>query len=493
MFLGKVMGGSSVLNYMIHTRGNRKDYDRWEAMGNPGWGWSEALKYFKKMEKFGVPEYENDTLYHNLNGPVSITYSPFRTEIAQAIMEGAAEMGQPIVDYNGESQIGYSYLQLHLRNGTRASASRAYLHPIANRPNLHVKKYTEVDKILIDKNTKRAYGVEFKVQGRLYRIRASKEVIVSAGAINSPKLLMLSGIGPKKHLDRLKIPVLANLRVGYNLMDHIAMGGLTFMIDEPYSITTDKIIDNRTNLVDYFMYHQGPMSVAGGCEVVAFIDLKQPNAKDGHPELELLFQGGSLVSDPLLRKNFGIRDDIYDKVYKPIEGQESFMVWPMLLLPKSKGRILLKDANPKSKPVLFSNYLNHPDDVNIIVDGVEKIIELMEQPALKKMGTRLYREPIPGCEHLEFASRDYWECQTRMFTFTIYHYSGTCKMGPSSDKAAVVDPRLRVYGIKGLRVIDASIMPEIPAGHTNAPTYMIAEKGADLIKEDWGYPIENLN
>lgn len=482
------MGGSSVLNYMIHTRGNKKDYDNWEALGNPGWGWKDVLKYFKKFENFNIPEYRNNTEYHGTDGPVSITYSPFRTGIAEAILKGAEELEEPIVDYNGESQIGYSYLQLHLLNGTRASASRSYLHPIVFRRNLHVKKYTEVDKIIIDRNTKRAYAVEFNMGSELRRIRASKEVIVSAGSINTPKLLMLSGIGPKKHLESLQIPVLANLRVGYNLMDHIAMGGLTFLIDKPYSITTHKIIDNRTNLIDYFLYHQGPMATAGGCEALAFLDLKNPKDKNGHPQMELLFIGGSLVGDPLLRKNFGIRDDIFDEVYQPIEGKESFMVWPMLLLPKSKGRILLRNKNPKTKPVIFANYFSDPEDITVIVDGVLKALELMETPAMKKIGTRLYRKPIPGCAHLEFASRLYWECQTRMFTFTIYHYSGTSKMGPASDRTAVVDHRLRLHGgIKGLRVVDASIMPEIPAGHTNAPTYMIAEKAADMIKEDWGF------
>lgn len=485
---GKVMGGSSVLNYMIHTRGNPKDYDNWEAMGNPGWGWTDALKYFKKMEHFDIPEYNNDTIYHNRNGPVSVTYAPFQTEIAKAVLRGAQQLGLPIVDYNGPSQVGYSYLQLHLMNGTRASASRSYLHPISHRPNLHVKKYAEVDKILIDPATKRAYGIEFQVGRRLYRIRASKEVLVSTGAINTPKLLMLSGIGPKKALQRLGIPVLANLKVGFNLMDHIAMGGFTFMIDQPFSISTNKIVDNSTALIDFLMFHQGPMAVAGGCEVLAFFDLENPNDANGHPQLELIFQGGSIISDPLLRKNFGIRDDIYDAVYKPIEGAESFMVFPMLLLPKSKGRIILQDANPKSKPLIFSNYFSHPDDVNVIVDGVEKVLELIKTPAMQRLGTRLHTIPIPGCEHLPFASRGYWECQTRMFTFTVYHYSGTAKMGPLGDRTAVVDPRLRVYGIRGLRVVDASIMPMIPAAHTNAPTYMIAEKAADMIKEDWGFP-----
>lgn len=482
---GKVVGGSSVLNYMIHTRGNKKDYDNWEAMGNEGWGWDNALHYFKKMENLDIPVLAANKKMHSTDGHVSVSYAPYRTKIADAVMEAARDMNFPLVDYNGETQIGYSYLQLHLRNGTRASSSRSYLHPIRDRPNLHVKKLSEVNKILIDPATKTAFGVEFVSGGNTRKVFASREVIVSAGAINSPKLLMLSGIGPKKELKRLRIPMLANLRVGYNLMDHITIGGLIFMIDKPYSLTTLKIINNRTALIDYLYYHQGPISIAGGCEVIAFYDLKNPGDPDGHPDLELLFQGGSIVSDPLLRKNFGIRDQLYDQIYKPIEGEESWMVWPMLLLPKSKGRIILRDANPRSKPLIFSNYLTHPDDVKVLVEGVQKVLELVEMPSFKKMGTRLHTLPIPECEPYGYGTYNYWECQARHLTFTIYHYCGTAKMGPRWDKTAVVDPRLRVYGINRLRVIDASIMPMIPSAHTNTPTYMIAEKGADMIKQDW--------
>ncbi|GLV38211.1 uncharacterized protein CBL_12857 [Carabus blaptoides fortunei] len=484
---GKVMGGSSVLNYMIHTRGNRRDYDGWAAMGNIGWDWQNVLKYFKKFETFNVAEDDPENL-HGYDGPVSVSHAPFHTGIANAILESARQMGEPIVDYNGARQVGYSYLQLHLRNGTRASASRSYLHPIARRENLHVRKYSEVDRLLMEPTTKRVFGVEFRTAGRIHRIRAKKEVIVAAGAINSPKLLMLSGIGPRQDLERLKIPVQVDLPVGYNLMDHISMGGLTFLIDQPYSLITNRILDNSSTLIDYFMYHKGPMSIAGGCEVVAFYDLKDPGNPDGHPNLELLFVAGSLVSDVALRRNFGIRDDIYEKVYKPIEGQDTFMVFPMLLLPKSKGRIVLRNANPRSKPRIYSNYLAYQEDIDVIVDGVLKTIELSEQPALQALGTRLYREPLPACAQHRFGSREYWACQTRQFTFNIYHYSGTCKMGPAGDPTAVVDPRLKVHGVKGLRVVDASIIPEIPAGHTNAPSYMIGEKGADMIKEDWGFP-----
>lgn len=482
---GKVIGGSSVLNYMIYTRGNHRDYDNWAKMGNTGWSYQDVLPYFKKIENFSIPEFQNPK-YHGNNGYLSVGYVPYHTKIAEAIVESGIQNGLKYVDYNGPTQTGISYLQVSMRDGVRESSSRAYLHPIKNRPNLHVKKLSMVKKIHIDPVTKQAFALEFVREGIVTTVRATKEIILSAGAINSPQLLMLSGIGPKKHLQQLGIPLVKNLRVGYNLMDHIALGGLTFLINKPYSLRTERLI-NSENMIQYFNYHKGPMSVPGGCEVLSFHDLEHPEDPDGYPDMELLWQAGSIVSDPLLRKDFGITDEIFDAVYKPIENSETFMVFPMLLRPKSRGRIMLKDSSYHSKPHIYPNYFADPQDMKTIIGGVRMILNITSQPAAQKIGTKLHDIPIPSCKDYVFASDEYFDCMARHFTFTIYHQSGTCKMGPAGDKTAVVDPRLRVHGVRNLRVIDASVMPEIPAAHTNSPTFMIAEKGADMIKEDWGW------
>ncbi|CAH0548916.1 unnamed protein product [Brassicogethes aeneus] len=483
---GKVIGGSSVLNYMIYTRGNRRDYDHWSAMGNSGWSFEDVLPYFKKVENFSIPAYQ-DSPYHSQEGHLGVSYAPFKTKIADAIIEASQQNGFDYVDYNGAKQVGVSRLQVSLRDGVRESSSRAYLHPIRDRPNLHVKKQAMVSKILIDPNTKQTVGVEFVRDNVPYRVKASKEVILSGGAINSPQLLMLSGVGPKKHLTKMGLPVISNLKVGHNLMDHIALGGLTFIVNNTFkSLRTDKIITTE-NLKLYFNEHKGPMTIPGGCEVLIFQDLENPTDKDGYPDIEILFQGGSIVSDPVLRKDFGITDEIYDAVYKPIQDEETFMAFPMLLRPKSRGRIMLKSPSYQHKPYIFPNYFAEQDDIDTIIKGVRLILNITSQPALQKIGAKLHAIPIPQCAHLGFGTDPYFECMARHFTFTIYHQSGTCKMGPRSDKRAVVDPRLRVYGVKGLRVVDASVIPEIPAAHTNAPTFMIAEKGSDMIKQDWGY------
>ncbi|KAJ8958492.1 hypothetical protein NQ318_002286 [Aromia moschata] len=481
---GKVVGGSSVLNYMIYTRGNRRDYDNWARLGNEGWSFDEVLPYFRKVENFTVPEYQNPR-YHGTQGYLSVGYAPYKTKIADGILEASQQNGLKHVDYNGPTQVGVSRLQVSMRDGVRESSSRAYLHPIRHRPNLHMKKFSMVNRVLIDPKTKRAIGVDFVRQGQTFRILAKKEVVLAGGAINSPQLLMLSGIGPKKHLTSLGIPVVSNLKVGYNLMDHIALGGLTFVINETYSLRTDKIITTE-NLKLYLNHHKGPLSVPGGCEVLVFQDLANPGDPDGYPDMELLFEGGSIVSDPILRRDFGIKDDIYDVVYKPIDNAETFMVFPMLLRPKSRGRLMLKTDDYRTKPMIFANYFAAKEDMATIVKGVRLILNITAQPGLQKLGTRLHSIPIPQCAKYGFGTDQYFGCMAKHFTFTIYHYSGTCKMGPSSDKRAVVDPRLRVYGVKNLRVVDASIIPEIPAAHTNAPTFMIAEKGADMIKEGLG-------
>lgn len=432
-----------------------------------------------------IPELARDRRHHSTGGPLTISYAPFRTPLSDAFMKAGLETGQRVADYNADTQTGFSYLQGTMKNGTRWSASRAFLHPIRNRQNLHVKKRSQVTRILIDPKQNRAYGVEFVRNGRRYIVKARKEVILSAGAINSPQLLMLSGVGPKKHLNNLNIPVLADLKVGYNLMDHIALGGLTYVVNQSVSLRTDTILENGDYYVDYLAYHNGPMAIPGGCEALAFYDLKNPDDPDGYPDMELLFQGGSIVSEMTLRRGFGITDELYETVYKPIENAHTWMVLPMLMRPKSKGRIMLRDSNPLSKPLIYPNYYAYQEDVATMIGGIKKTIELGKTKGFQKLGSRIHDIPIPGCAKWTFGSDKYWECAARHLTFTIYHQSGTCKMGPASDPTSVVDPRLRVHGIKGLRVVDASIIPEIPAAHTNGPVYMIAEKAADMIKEDW--------
>jgi choline dehydrogenase len=284
----------------------------------------------------------------------------------------------------------------------------------------------------------------------------------------------------------MNIPVIRDLNVGYNLMDHMGVIGMTFIVNQSVSLIPESFFENGKYLIDYFRHRNGPISSTGGVEAVAFFDFENPTYVDGYPDIELLFVALTVSSEPNVRNTFGISDHIYNTVYKPIEKVHSWMIIPLLLRPKSRGRVKLRDNDPFHKALISPNYFDHNYDLETLLKGVKKAVELSETNALKKFGSKLHDIPVPGCEIFAFKSDEYWRCVIKHLTFSIYHVSGTCKMGPASDKEAVVDPRLRVHGIKGLRVIDASIMPNIPSGHTNVPTIMIAEKGADLIKEDWG-------
>ncbi|XP_075155521.1 glucose dehydrogenase [FAD, quinone]-like [Haematobia irritans] len=481
---GKVMGGSSVLNYMMYTRGNRRDYDTWARMGNVGWSYKDVLPYFRKLEGSIIPDAEAE--YVGRKGPVRISYAKFHTKFSEAFVEAAQENGTKYLDYNGRIQTGVSYIQTTTDQSVRWSANRAYLYPLkGKRPNLHIRKRAHVLEILIDPQTKTAYGVKFETNGRTYEVRASKEVISSAGAINTPQLLMLSGVGPAKHLRKMGIKPLADLAVGFNLQDHVA---------PPLNIVANV---SSTNIEDIFtadevlklQTHNSIISLPGGLEALAFYDLDHPHLEDGWPDIEFITAASSYHANPYLALSAGIRRDIFADLYSDAIKKKLnvFAIASMQLQPRSRGRILLRSKDPKKYPLIYPNYFHNPYDLNIIVRGLEKIIGLLDQPAMRRINATVLESSIRPCRHLgDIKSRPYLECYVRHLSTTIYHQSGTAKMGPKTDREAVVDPRLRVHGIGNLRVVDASIMPKIVAGHPNGPIYMIGEKAADMIKEDYG-------
>ncbi|XP_067006945.2 glucose dehydrogenase [FAD, quinone] [Anabrus simplex] len=482
---GKVVGGSTVLNLMVYVRGNKNDYDNWERMGNPGWKYEDVFPYFKKVENMQIPQFQ-DSEYHSTKGNIKINYPPYRTEMSSTILRAGKEMGQPEVDYNGEHQTGFARLQTTTANGSRWTASKGYLHPIRKRRNLHLKKRALVTKILINEDTKTAYGVNFIKGNKNYTVYARKEVIISAGAINSPQLLMLSGVGPKEHLEELGIKVIQDSKVGYNLMDHAGLGALIFTVNESKALPSTEAITNIQNYYDYFVSSSGPLTSSNFMEVASFQEMEGTAFHSpGWPNVENLFISSIPLNKTLLASVLGLSPDVFQNQTPPRGNQSAFHVYVFALRPKSRGRIRLKDNNIFTSPLIDPNIFDEEEDILLTTAAIRKIIEFTQAPALQKMGATLDDTPVAPCQHLTFASDEYWRCALLQTATTTYHQCGTCKMGPATDETAVVDPELKVYGIRNLRVIDASIFPRITSGHIQGPTYMVAEKGADLIKKQY--------
>ncbi|XP_006565048.1 glucose dehydrogenase [FAD, quinone] isoform X2 [Apis mellifera] len=479
---GKVLGGSSVLNAMVYVRGNRRDYDNWARLGNTGWSYEDVLPYFLKSEDNRNP-YLARTPYHATGGYLTVQESPWRSPLSIAFLQAGQELGYANRDVNGAYQTGFMLNQGTIRRGSRCSTAKAFLRPVKNRPNLHVAMKTQALRIVFNEG-RRATGVEVLRYGRHHFIRTRREIVLSAGAINTPQLLMLSGIGPKEHLAEFGIPVISDLRVGDHLQDHVGLGGLTFVIDEPVSLKRDRF-QTLSVMMQYVLHERGPMTDSG-VEGVAFVNTRYADKMDDYPDIQFHFLPSSINSDgEQIKKILGLRESVYNTMYKPLTGADTWSILPLLLRPKSSGWIRLKSRNPLVYPDINPNYFTRKEDVDVLVDGIRIAMSVSNTTAFRRFGSRPHTIRMPGCHRYPFDTYDYWECAIRHFTFTIYHPVGTCKMGPRSDPTAVVDPRLRVYGVKGLRVADGSIMPEIVSGNPNAPIIMIGEKASDMVKEDW--------
>lgn len=463
------MGGSTSINTMVYVRGSKYDYDTWASLGNPGWSYDDVLPYFKKSEKNFNFEAMNRK-YHGVEGEMTISRFPYIDKPSVMIINSYNEGGLPLTDFNAAHQTGAMQAQAYSLNGKRMSANNAFIQPIRyKRKNLTVRVQSEVIKILINKHNM-AYGIKYITNGKVHEAFAKKEVIVSGGSINTPKLMMLSGVGPKHHLMKMNIPVIQDLPVGKNLQDHITFNGLPITI----SNKTSTLVESEEILNDVHAYSlmklkQGPLAANGPMNTVAFMksDLNLPA-----PDLQLKMLGVKL-------------SDFQTPQIMPASYYDCLSPLVISLTPKSRGEILLNPKNPHGAPLIYPNYFEDPDDLIPIVKGVKYVISLEHTEAYKRAGARFVRKPLPACRSYEWGTDEYIICLARSYTFTLYHPVGTCKMGPEWDKEAVVDSRLRVYGVSGLRVIDASIMPLVVRGNTEAPTLMIGERGVSFILEDW--------
>jgi choline dehydrogenase-like flavoprotein len=447
---GKVLGGSSAINAMVYIRGHRSDYDRWAELGNPGWSFNDVLPYFKKAE--GNLEIKNE--WHGNDGPLPVSHlqsdNPFKDHYLKA-GEQAGYRFNP--DFNGEEQEGVGVYQVTQRNGERWSAFRAYVQPhLGQRSNLRVETGAMTQRILFE--GKRAVGVEYRQGGQLVTIRARREVILSAGAFQSPQLLMLSGIGAADELQKHGIPVLHDLPgVGKNLQDH-----------------PDFIFGYKSNDINLLGF-----SLKGAVHGFRQF-LRYRRERRGLLSSNFAEGGGFLKTKPELaapdiQLHFVIA--LVDNHARTLHMGHGLSCHVCLLRPKSAGTVSLKDRNAETPPVIDPKFFDHPDDIETMVAGYKMTERLMKAPALARFITN---DPFTA----NVKSDDDIRAMLRARTDTVYHPVGTCKMG--TDALAVVDPELKVRGIDGLRVVDASIMPTLIGGNTNAPAIMIAEKAADLIR-----------
>jgi glucose dehydrogenase (acceptor) len=352
-----------------------------------------------------------------------------------------------------------------------------------------------VTRILID-GMKRATGVQYVLEedrNTTLTVMASKEVIISAGAINSPQILSLSGVGPREFLEPLGVPVIQDLSVGYNLQDHVTSGGIYYTLTDTAQVAN--LNQRMDHLLQYIREGQGPLSTIGVLQVNAFGRSQYARAMGDYPDLQFTFDSEVVIrnlttglTSPLTRNGTvppGETCAVEPITREPFCYYNHIITRPTVLRPRSRGLVKLNTTNPFDPPLVYPNYFSEAPDMHILIEGLLIAARLSQTSVLRNMRYLLDITPVPGCEALRFGSFAYWNCAIVQTTQTLNHHAGTCKMGPSFDRSAVVDPQLRVYGITGLRVIDASIMPYIVSGNTNAPTTMIAEKGADMIKQTW--------
>lgn len=474
---GKMIGGTGGINGMIYVRGNRFDYDRWLAEGNAGWGFDDVWPYFEKS----IRPLGNET---HPQGYVALNEFPrFDNDIFAMIFQGSAELGMPRVkDFVEGSYIGYSHLKGTIANSLRASTGRTYLGRVSQRPNLTVIKNAQVTKLVFDRSGQSVQTVEFLLRQQHLKVKVKREVILSAGTIDSAKLLMLSGVGPEQKLQHLNIPVKHNLPIGENLQDHVIIQ-LYFRLRgaEP----------NRTQVLDsiyqYLMYKRGPFASHGSAALTGFINTNTTNGSP-YPDMEFhhfINRRGDIFGLNMMLDGFRLKDEFRPFLIQNNENYDTLVIFALLAHPKSVGDLSLNSSSPQDPPVINANYLSHPDDVEVLLRAMKYIMKLEQSQAFREKQVELLQIPLQECNQFNFKSDDYWRCYFKYFSTSCYHHVGTVKMGPQADDRTCVNPRLKLKGVYNVRIVDASIMPHLTSGNTNAPTIMIAEKASDMIKADW--------
>ncbi len=445
---GRLLGGSSSVNAMVYIRGQAADYDHWRQLGNAGWSYADVLPFFKKAERNGRLHDE----FHGSDGPLNVAERPYTNPLSHVFVEAAQQAGIPLnPDFNGAVQRGCGLYQVTQKNGARWSAASAYLHPAAARGNLTIISKAQASRIVIENG--RAVGVEYGRGGRRRTARAEREVLLAAGAINSPQLLLLSGIGPADELRAVGVPVVLDLPgVGKNLQDHLNVN----------------IVQRTTRPITLDGKDQGFAALAVGLQ---WLLRRTGPGTSNVAEAGAFVSSGPDAATPDIQFHF-IPAQVIDHARKRLDGH-GVTLHACCLRPQSRGEIRLASADPAAPPVMDPRYLAFEHDLQILLEGLRRGREILAMPAFRPW---LADERLPGAARQSAAELEEF---VRATAETEYHPVGTCKMG--HDPSAVVDDQLRVRGVEGLRVVDASIMPTVVSGNTNAPVIMIAEKAAAMM------------
>ncbi|KAF5294458.1 hypothetical protein FQR65_LT01584 [Abscondita terminalis] len=467
---GRVLGGTSTINGLVYCRGNKADYDRWNVSG---WSYNDVLPYFIKSENSHI---DGDSGYHGKNGYWNVEYHKPVSKQLKAFLQANRELfNTTSTDYNGRNQFGMFNTQLNNIDGRRDSTAKAFLRSITSRPNLRVLGNSYVTRVIIDRATKKTIGVEFSQNQRLHIAKASKEVVISAGTINSPQILMLSGIGPKEELNKHNITLIQDLPVGKVFRDHPGFFGLYVQTDLVESVQT---LDEN---VEQYLKGYGPFAIALNSQGVGFY--QTPLGKGTtYPDMEFEFMPSNSTS-PFLQRSLKITNETYNALWSQVDSQRSFNVYLIALHPKSVGTLKLLSKNPFDYPLINPKYLTDKkgNDIEVLYQGVLILKNLLKTEPMRKINASIVLADYRQCRKFEPDSKAYWYCAFRLLTSYFYHPTSTCLIG-NDPVTAVVDKNLKVFGVEGLRVADASVIPMTLSGHTSAPSVMIGEKVSDIIK-----------